>query len=50
MEARLILSSGHDDLDKAALEAIKQCKATPGTSGGVAKVKKVQARFAWRND
>jgi TonB family protein len=43
-------SSGHQDLDRAALEAIGKCKAIAGTSAGRPREKTTSVIFQWRLD
>jgi TonB family protein len=50
LDAIVLTSSGHADLDQAAVMGIKRCKGKPGTSAGKPVEKSVRLAMEWRLD
>jgi len=47
-QARVFQSSGHDNLDRATLEAVRRCRFMPAREDGIAKAATAQVRFTWK--
>lgn len=48
LAARVSQSSGHSKLDRATLDAVRECRFTPALENGVAKAATAEVRFTWR--
>ncbi|SHH69858.1 energy transducer TonB [Massilia sp. CF038] len=49
-DSRVQKSSGHRELDRAAIDALRMCKFKPATSNGVAEPAWGQIAYVWRLD
>jgi protein TonB len=48
--AKIERTSGHRDLDRAALQGLSMCAFKPGTVDGVAQESWARMQYAWRLD